>query len=293
MKAHLSRQPHINPNLPPRDLDQEATALLERLSIMRVFSFEGLAEALSEFKSTCDSHATPPANSPTPNPPPMKSTIPDSQANEEDEDLFALQVQEPTTTNHPSPSPQPSPQAQPPSSPISRKLLIIDDLSTIFSPLQRQSYTQSSALLASLLRSTHHLATTHPLSVLLMNSTYAPALSRPSPRRPDDTATASERKPPPRGPSIFASCAARPMFGHVLDQGAGLHCLVHRVPRTAGDAGRAYGEKEGEGRERGRGVGWVNCLEVVGDRDWGRGQRFGFFEVGRGGLVGDWSGGGR
>ncbi|KAG8628213.1 hypothetical protein KVT40_004086 [Elsinoe batatas] len=294
IKTRLSLQPHINPKLPPRNLDQEATLLLERLSISRVFSFEGLAEALSEFQAACI--PLPPPDIPVP-----RGTVPDSQSSSQEEDLFAL-VDNPVPPSAPTISsalPDP-PTASNGESPPNR-LLIIDDLPTIFAPLQRTCYVSSSALLSSLLRSLKHITLSHPVCVVMMNSLTVPTRGKEryasparasradqnsdrddhqdhhqDPDRPRHPGAESGRavgqgqgqgQGQARGPSIFSSCTSKPLFWHVLD-GVGVGMMLHLVPR--GGEGR---RKEEEG---------VGCLEVIGDSKGGRRGRFAFFEMGEG-----------
>ncbi|PNS16394.1 hypothetical protein CAC42_128 [Sphaceloma murrayae] len=277
-KSRLAQKTYINPNLPPRDLDQEAGGVLDRLNLMRIFSHEELADALSEYRDTLDHQASPQqAISPAAN---RINTIPDSQSTQADTDLLALLDSAPDQVIEPSaPRQAGSPAEQTPTS-----LLIIDDIPTIFSPLLRSSYTHASSLLSSLLRSLYHLTSQHPLCVLLVNGTTTPSRS-PDRRYLAQGAEEEEgrmaKRVEQRGPSIFAGCEARPMFHHLVMGVQGVNMLVHRVPRTEGDARAVYAERTGRDQgERIRGgagtMRWVDCVEVIGDREGGRYQKFGF-----------------
>ncbi|KAF2153991.1 hypothetical protein K461DRAFT_320181 [Myriangium duriaei CBS 260.36] len=319
IKAKLSLHPHTNPNLPPRDLDGQAKSILARVKIMRVFDVDGLLEALSELRSSLEDDGRELSAEHSPHTGP-KSTVPDSQIsdNSEDEDLLAtasgpgLGQAEQRIPCHQRPSPKGGTTDHPEQS-RACSFVMLDDLSSLLLPIQRNDPTRASALLTNLLRSLRHLTHAHDLAVIIANSTLS--MTAGSPRRkpqhpPSDHGPplAATKATPMTSPSIFASCTARPAFAKIMDS-ADVHLLIHRVPKTADDARAVYGlpstatqeEKSaggegnrvvapGRGREGGkrrRDAEWVSCVEVLSDRHGARKGRFGFFGVDAKGRIRD------
>ncbi|GAM84376.1 hypothetical protein ANO11243_023700 [Dothideomycetidae sp. 11243] len=285
--AKLSLQPHVNPNLPPRNLNTEAKSLLERVRIMRVFDVEGLFEALSEVRSTFHGiHVD--GNTGSDTIAGLRSTIPDSQMAidaPENDDLLAERAAAKHVVAEEAPI----------SLSTTPHLLILDELSSLLMPIQRTDPTHASALLSTLMRSLRHLAQANNTACIIASSAQSARASSPK-RGPLERNSA----PPPPSPSIFASCTARPSFAKAMDA-ADVHLLVHRLPKTVEDARAVYGvsasDTHGFGEaessvppskeKRRRDVKWVNCVEVLRDRHGGRKGRFAFFAVDRRGLVTD------
>jgi RecA/RadA recombinase len=188
---------------------QEALNILDRLKIMKIFDYVGLAEALSELRESMEERATPP--NPALKAP--KATIPDSQ---EDEEEAALH----------SPSPV---QDHPPEEIESPSLLIIDSISHVFAPLIKNNYAQGQALLASLMRSLNHLTRMQSLCTLVLST----ALTN-KPNADQETL------------SIFRSCTIRPVLGHGLGYLLDLHLYLHRLPRRSADPHSSYHSKSTE-----------------------------------------------
>ncbi|KAK3110947.1 hypothetical protein LTR53_014260 [Teratosphaeriaceae sp. CCFEE 6253] len=212
----------------------KAMAILERLKIMKVFDFVGLTESTTEIREALErggklqsSQLAPP-----------RGTVGDS----EDEDLLdvASPPREPTSPVQPGDSTN---LAVP-------GLVIIDSLTHVAAPVIKSNHIQGQALLTSFIRSLAHLARTHNLGVLLINTatTYAQALEDP--------------------PSIFASCALHPALGKTFAFLLDTHLLVHSVPKTPADTRVVSGGKQDVGSRRGGEV--VEVVEVLQDRSAGR-----------------------
>ncbi|KAK4507390.1 hypothetical protein PRZ48_001125 [Zasmidium cellare] len=200
------------------NVGEDAKAMLERLKIMKVFDSIGLSEAVGELRE--DLEHPPEQVQPKTFP---KSTIEDS----EDEDEMLDDV----------PLKQPSPPKVPETKEPPRKLLIIDNISKVISPLIKSNYTNGQAVLATLMRSLRHITRQHELCTIM----FGTASNKPASE--EDTA------------SLFASCTIRPALGPTYGQLLDVHLYLHQIPsRKAADAEQA-----------GKAVEMVNILEVVQD----------------------------
>ncbi|TKA75294.1 hypothetical protein B0A55_07604 [Friedmanniomyces simplex] len=240
---------------------REAMPVLERLQIMKVFDFVGLAESVVEVREGLErgGTASPPHGTEQVAP---RATVGDSEGEDEDEMLDA-----PTPPSKPtSPAPQDMPNGAP-----TPALLIIDSLSRLAAPLIKSNHIQGQALLTSLLRSLSHLTQTHhSLCTLLLNgtTTYSPSKSE-------------------EPPSIFSSCALHPALGRTFAYLLDVHLLVHAVPKTAGDARRVYdGGKLESGKDERRAE-VVEVVEVLLDRGGGRVGKWTGFVVDADGELAD------
>ncbi|KAG7120412.1 hypothetical protein HYQ44_004908 [Verticillium longisporum] len=174
-------------------------------------------------------------------------------------------------------------------------------LTTLFARQDKSAAHNSINLLSSHLR---HLSRTLPTSplILLLNTTApslpgtaTPAVDTPSRKpssRPLDPTLRSVFNPPPLTIAGYQSAASRrnkPSFGMVFAQMLDLHLLCTRVPRTAEDAERIFGDAPGDAR-------FVWVVEVLLDEIgvWGgqgkgprrsREQRWGAVDVVGGSVV--------
>lgn len=203
--------------------NEEAKPMLERLKIMKVFDCIGLTEALSELREDLERESI--AGEHVQQKPFPKSTIEDS---EDEDDMLDV------------PSPKGQPPALQPQKVVkqpARRLLVINDISKVVSPLIKNNYASGQAVMASLMRSLRHITTQNDLcTVLFSNASNKPATE-------DDTS------------SLFGSCTIRPSlgptFGHLVD----VQLYLHQIPaRRITEAERA-----------GKAVEMVNILEVIQD----------------------------
>ncbi|GAB7345030.1 hypothetical protein MBLNU457_3447t1 [Dothideomycetes sp. NU457] len=295
IKSRLASQPHSNPNLTPRDLDLEATQLLDRVRIMRVFDFEGMLEGIAELRTELEStskeiedDATDQAthdDATAMNKP--RSAVPDSQAHSDSDDELLLSTPHTSPTkNTAGTKPQPSSDTQTPPA----HLLLLSSLSTIFVPLQRTTHTAATSQLTTFLRSLRHTTLAHNLLTLILNSTQQPYMSKPSLDAVHTTQAEEKEKETTSSPSIFPSCTSVPSLGKTLPYLLDAHLLCHLVPKNAADARRVFGKGSSQaprnvsGRRRDVGVEFVCCVEVLADKSGGAVGGFGFFGIEAGGV---------
>ena len=237
--------------------DQQAMETLERLKIMKVFDFEGLAESLSEIsdamegkKSGADVHGI---SDPAP-----KGTIGDS----EDEEEMLL-------------PPSPPPKRQPElvgsttrEQQYSKSIILIDSISHVAAPTIRNRHVQGQALLMSFMRSLAHLTTTHRLCTMLINDAIPKANVK------DES------------PSIFTTCAVRPALGRSFEHVLDTHLLVHRAPTKTTNP-----DVDQNGPQVGRfnADNVVSVVEMLQDRDGGGLGRWSTFTLDEGGRIKDFA----
>ncbi|KAK4988420.1 hypothetical protein LTR50_003934 [Elasticomyces elasticus] len=266
------------------DIPAHAVEALQRVKISRVFDFVGVMEAVGEFeeamtggsqhrrqRSGTDDGVR---NETRPRP---RGTIGDSQAEGEDEDEMLNDLPTPRTqTTDATPARQDESAKDSEEEDMTGGMLVIDSLDHVVGPMTKRDYVQGQALLTSFLRSLNRVTETHGLLTLLLNAatTYGtgaaqgPSLQS-APGRHFDT------------PSVFASTALRPALGKTFPYFVDVSLLVSRLPRTARDAGMAYGDGDGKGAS------WVNVVEVLSDRYEGRVGRWACFVVDREGGLRD------
>lgn len=274
---------------PPTEIDYEAEAaqVLERIRIMRVFDFVGLVEAVGEIRAELEKPASREKEVNVEREvggeewlasPPRRSAVPDSQADEDEEEEMLFQASQPK-------APDGKPFAQKPAEPniIAQEenskdessaekpktsLILLDSLHTVVNPLMKSDYTQAHALLVPFLRSLTNLTHTHTLVTILLNTAITPT--------PGTTGAGSSTNPagPNPTPSIFSSCSLRPSLGTTFPYYLDLHLLVHRVPKD--------GKKKGD----------VHVVEVLSDRWEGRVGRWAGFNISREGIIAEVGGSG-
>ncbi len=187
------------------DAKQQALAVLNRLKIMRVFDFEGLADATAEVRQRLCDLPAPPARQSHFQPPP-RGTIGDSDGEDDDELLSPDSATSDQTHDLSSAAALAPPGI----------FLLIDNLSQLAAPPIKNNYTQGQGLLVSFMRSLMHLAQTHSVCTIVVNGTSS-------------YANAKEESP-----SAFSSCTQQPLLGkafmHVLDT----HLLLHQIEGSNG-----------------------------------------------------------
>jgi hypothetical protein len=210
-----------------RQSDDDAKALavqvLERVRIMKAFDFVGMTECVAEVgesletrRSTVSGRDT--GSEPAKNAPAPRGTVGDS----EDEDEM-LDDTEPTSPGKASPPKNKDDKEETPDNHL-RHLLVIDNITSVASPIIKNSHVQGQALLATFMRSLAHLTQTHDVCTILHNATMT-------------YPTKSSTEPTP---SIFTSCTLRPALGKLFAYLLDTHLLLHRVPLTAADAKSVY-----------------------------------------------------
>ena len=229
---------------------QEATSMLDRIKVMRVFDLAGIAEAVGEVAEiiekeplVCDTEVEATARL-------MESKeIGDSEDELEDEHSFQTKART----------------DEEPYSAVPRiRMIIIDTITNVVSSTVAKNQLQGQALLAALMRSLNQITSRHHICTLLTNAAVgmSPSKNPEYQHRPEDHV------------SIFTSNLGKPAlsrsFTHFID--TALFLAV--VPKTKNDAIRAYGDRESVQKWRSAAV-----LEVLKDRNGAREGRWAAFEI--------------
>ena len=237
-------------------LRERATVMLDRVSVMRVFDFPGVVEAIGEVSERCEEHERLQGNRNTVAcDQPEVGHIEDVQR-ETEEGIGA------STRNHP------------------ESLLlggvgmiIIDNIANVVSSMMSKNQTAAQALLITSLRSLRHITTSHNTCTLLLNAAVSLTPSTGS------VYTNSHR--PLDNASIFTSTNGKPALGRTYAYLVDTSVFLSSVPKTREDAEIAYGgSRDLAGMWKSVGI-----LEVLNDRYGDREGEWGAFDMGPGGEL--------
>jgi hypothetical protein len=218
----------------------EVEKVLERVLVMRVFDVWGLCEGVDEVERKVKGEDA------------LGERMGEPKEGRKEEQVLEVADSEGEDSDISNYDTKTNPQKPNPPSTI----LLVDLLTTPFTTQMQTSPTAALSLLHTLLRTLHHLTTSHRFLAILLNSSYPT----------NSTAT------PPTNPSIFSTAGPyyRPALGRSFGYCVDTRVLLSKVPRRGEDVeDRVLGR--GEGRE-------VGVLEVVGERGGGWGGRWGCWE---------------
>jgi len=239
--------PNAN-NTNDTEVVEEATSMLDRVKVMRVFDFAGMVEAFGEVSEKIDEFSSMKTASRA-STEQEKHEICDSEDELEDED--DLPVGEGTAN------------------PLDRQIeqigmIIIDTITNPVSSAMSKSHVQGQALLASFMRSLGHLTRRHHVCTILTNA--AVGLNRS--QNPDHQRRSADNV------SIFASTLGRPALGKAFSYLIDTSIFLSAVPKSRNDAAIAYGERP-------PGQTWqeASVLEVLKDRCGSREGRWMAFQI--------------
>lgn len=248
------------------DVDIGATAMkmLEKISIIKVFDFVGLIEAVGELRCELEYLESSSKEPLIPAQMPPRGTIADSQDDGEDildNDSSKKDMESTITALHQRTTKLPQDFAHTKS--CRPHLLLVDDISTIALPLVNANAAEGQTLLTSFMRHLAHITAAHNMCSILINSA---TLSSQGPQYGKETT-----------PSIFSSCLLRPALGVAFQWTVDLHLMVHSTPQTASDAKVVFDPSTSLARRQQAQM--VNVIEVLYDRLGSRFQQWAAFKV--------------
>lgn len=227
------------------DVKAEAVKVLERVRIMKAFDFVGMTECVAELREGLEARGK--AGSPQA---PVfgkaevrapRGTVGDSE--DEDDMLDGPDLtEEPAAPDNKSDGKDTQETKQ-----DHQHLLIIDNITSVTSPVIKNSHIQGQALLTTFMRSLAHLTQTHEICTIVHNA----------------AATYSNNPTTSSTPSIFSSCTLVPALGKTFAYSLDLHLLLHRMPLTAADAKTVYSAHKAIPKSNER---MASVLEVLQDR---------------------------
>lgn len=280
-----------------------AAKVLDRVKIMRVFDFVGVKEAVDELRDGLEGRVvegestekviTHVHSMEEEKPAPKKrEEVADSEDEDEelevsDEEMLFDVEAPPTDQTQVLASKQEPPlridaqakqhTTQDPQALPKLKLILIDNLAHVLTPLLKKDTLSGNSLATTFLTTLLHLTHAHALHTILLNPSSTPRTRSPTRQPPSTTTPLQQPTPapqqsyapqPPPPPSIFSSNATVPALMGLLGRYADAHVLVSRMPRRKMDAKVFYAETGGRERGKRRGVEMVGVLEVIADR-WG------------------------
>jgi hypothetical protein len=224
-----------------------AVQVLERVRIMKAFDFVGMTECVAEVGESLETRRSAvPSQDTGLEPVPKKAPAPRGTVGDSEDEDEMLDDTEPTSPGKPSP-PKIDHGEEGTSDGHPRHLLVIDNITSVASPIIKNSHVQGQALLATFMRSLAHITRTHDVCTVLHNAT----VNYPTKSSTDPT------------PSIFTSCTLRPALGKSFAYLLDTHLLLHRVPLTAADAKSVYAAHSAIPKSSQK---LVSVLEVLQDR---------------------------
>lgn len=234
---------------------EEATSMLDRVKVMRVFDFAGVVEAISEINELMEDIRRNLDRLKVVAIERRKQEIGDSEDElDEDDDE--------------------KPQSEPSGESISRDVLqgtsrpigmiIVDTITNVVSAMMVKSQVQGQALLASFMRSLQHLTSRYHICTILTNAAVG---MNPS-RNPE------YQHGPREDVSIFSSTKGKPALGKTFTFLIDTSVFLSTVPKTSDDAFIAFGDG-GKSSSYQKAL----ILEVLKDRYGTREGRWAAFEI--------------
>ena len=223
---------------------QEATRILDRVKVMRVFDLAGVAEAIGEVgeiievtKSSTEQEDARRGR---------RTEIGDSEDEADEHELGEIKTPSQKEVNS------------------AAGMVIIDTITNVASAMISKNQIQGQALLASLMRSLSHLTALNRLCTILINAAVGI-----NPLKPPEY-----RRHLEDNVSIFSSTMGKPALGKTFTYLIDLSIFLTSVPKTTADAVAAYGDKS-------RADTWTNAvvMEVLKDRRGGREGRWAGYEI--------------
>ncbi len=227
---------------------EEATSMLDRVKVMRVFDFAGMVEAIGEVSERFDEFSNKKTASRAVTEQ-EKHEICDSEDELENEDDVPVSKESPNLLDG---------QAE------QTGMIIIDTITNPVSSAMSKSHVQGQALLATFMRSLGHLTRRHHVCTILTNA--AVGLNRSE--NPDHQRRSAENV------AIFASTLGKPAIGKAFTYLIDTSIFLSAVPKSRNDAAIAYGERH-------QGQTWQEALvlEVLKDRCGPREGRWTAFQI--------------
>ena len=236
---------------------EEATSLLDRVKVMRVFDFAGVVEAISEVNELMEAMTQKTDRLPVAASEQRRDKVgdseeePDEEPDEDEEPQRELQHEADHLQG-----------GEPHSGPIG--MIIIDTITNVVSAMMVKSQVQGQALLASFMRSLHHLTFRYHVCTILTNAAIG---SNPS-HNP------SYQHGPREDVSIFSSTMGKPALGKTFTFLIDTSVFLSTVPKTSDDAIIAFG-----GGEKAPSYHKALIFEILKDRCGNREGRWAAFEI--------------
>ena len=236
---------------------EKATSMLHRVKVMRVFDFAGVAEAISEVNEMMEDITQNSDKPPIVAFEKRRDEIGDSEEELDEEDE----------------EPQDKPQRgsvnlddlqgiDPHNGVIG--MVIVDTITNVVSATMAKSQVQGQALLASFMRSLHHLTSRYHICTIFTNAAVGN----------NHSSNPEYQHGPRENVSIFSSTMGKPTLGKTFTFLIDTSVFLSAVPKTSDDAYIAFGDRGGASSYQ-----KALILEVLKDRGGTREGRWAAFEI--------------
>ena len=235
----------------------KATSMLDRVKVMRVFDFAGVVEAISEVNELVEDTTHKLDKAGVVASEKRRDEIGDSEEELDEDDEESQRGPQRGNVNL---------DGLQGSGPDSGRIgmIIIDTITNVVSAMMVKSQIQGQALLASFMRSLHHLTSRYHICTILTNAAVGKNVS-----------TNPEYQHGPREDvSIFSSTMGKPALGKSFTFLIDTSVFLSTVPKTSDDANIAFGGG-GEAPSYQKAL----ILEVLKDRCGAREGRWAAFEI--------------
>lgn len=235
---------------------EKATFMLDRVKVMRVFDFAGVVEAISEVKDKMEEIAQKGEKPPVVAFQKRRGEVGDSEEEFSEEEEVQAETRQGNVTLgiHEGGEPHGGPVG----------MIVFDTITNVVSAMIAKSQIQGQALLASFMRSLHHLTFRHHICTILTNA----AVSENPSKNP------GYKHGPRDDVSIFSSTMGKPALGKTFTYLIDTSIFLSTVPKTSNDATIAFGDGGGVSSYQ-----KALILEVLKDRCGTREGRWAAFDI--------------
>ena len=230
-----------------KELIGQATSMLDRVKVMRVFDFIGVLEAVEEIGVMREANAHRDDVAEETAVSRRREEVGDSEAETEDEEDRSCQP----TVSGPMSAQTMNAETEVEAFKSQIGMIVVDTITNVVSSTVSKSQIQGQALLVSFMQSLHRLTSRNNICTILTNATVGVTSSN----------NPNYQRWPDENVSVFASTSGKPALGKTFTFVIDTSVFMSTVPRSLQDAENAFGER-GEDSSFSK----VFILEVIKDR---------------------------
>ena len=248
--GYMYESMHSNNNDQRSQIIAQATAMLDRVKVMRVFDFAGLVEAIGEIQQMRENHLRDLQNQREAKACTRKEVIDsEDELDDDDDDNDAARMDSEIHSEAKNDG--------------AIGMILVDTMTNVVSAVVSKSQVQGQALLANFMRSLYHLTDHDNICTILINAVV----------NVSTTKTSEYRRRVEDNVSIFSSTIGRPAMGKSFTYLIDASILVSTIPKTSKDASIAHGN------DTELPYGKAFTIEVIKDRCGSREGKWAAFEI--------------
>ena len=231
------------------DDTEDAASMLDRVKVMRVFDLTGVVEAVSEIRSIMERYS-------------VHVAIDEIAVADGNKAEIEIRDSEEGCDENGDGSPSAKPVHNPSTKSIG--MIVVDTITNVVSSVVQRSQTQGQAVLASFMRSFHHLTVQHHICTILINATVGINKSN----NPEYQRRQEEQV------SVFSSTSGKPALGKTFAYLIDTSIFLSIIPKSDKDAVLALSDIHGSSVFQKSFI-----LEVLKDRNGTREERWAAFDI--------------